>query len=656
MLRKLFHRKPLQPDSRAVSIVLGVTGHRDLRTEDLPRLRQAVVDMLDTFARQSRHTPLVLLSALAQGADQLCAEVALQKGLQVIAPLPFPAAVYRQSSSFDNDAARRQFDALLDDPRVTAFVVPLPEAETPPDEAGWIALLETSAGRHRCYANAGGYVVLHCHALLALWDGEENTQAAGTAQIVLFKRTGRPPEAYPWTQPLLHWTDSGPVYVVHTPRASTPATPVPAAGSLTVLYPYRPHAEAAEAAQSTPTAAQQKREKRQFTTMCRSINRINLWLRTNPPPAAEDAVASLLGQDLHPVPEGLRQLAMLRAAAGTLARRRSAWAVRLNVVVFALIFLAALSFHLYAHPLQGTTDQSSHQPPLLWAFLGLLLVAYVTVKVVDFRRLERQALDARALAEALRVQVYWAAAGLGESVAAHYLQQVRSEMSWIRQAVRACSLGVHACSTAFAQLSADDQIARLRTVGQRWLEGQRDYYHRRHTAYHRSHHWCRYGGLTLAILGWLLALALVAGDFLAVGQAQAPAAADTATPPATHAAPAPPQPATAVPDNHAAASGPHGWSALQPPHWLLVLSGTLAVAGGLLIAYGERRAFEELARQYNRMAVLYEHGIDALQTCLERGNVASSQRVLTEMGREALTENASWLILRRARRVELPVH
>jgi hypothetical protein len=68
---------------------------------------------------------------------------------------------------------------------------------------------------------------------------------------------------------------------------------------------------------------------------------------------------------------------------------------------------------------------------------GLLFLAFGIVKGAQFRHLERQALDYRALAEALRVQIYWMAAGISESVAASYLQQMRSEMSWIRQAVRA---------------------------------------------------------------------------------------------------------------------------------------------------------------------------------------------------------------------------
>jgi len=359
---KLFTRNRPRPDSRAVPIVLGVTGHRDVRDTDLPRLRQAVAAIFEAFARRYRHTPLVLLSSLAQGADQLCAAVALEQGLQVIAPLPFPAAVYRQSSSFDNDEARQQFDTLLQDSRVTTFVAPLPDGEMPTDDAGWTSLLEESNTRHRCYANAGGYVMLHCHALIALWDGEKSEASAGTAQMVQFKRTGRPPEAYPWTQPLLYRADSGPVYVVHTPRTSTPTTRATTAGSRTTLYPAYPHAEDPHNVQPKSTARQQKQERQQFEDMCLSISRFNHRLRDSPQPSEHRAIARLLGEDTPPVPPGLSRLALLREAASALSRLFSDRVRWLTIAVFGLIGLAALTFHLYAHHFEIVGDHTLHTP------------------------------------------------------------------------------------------------------------------------------------------------------------------------------------------------------------------------------------------------------------------------------------------------------
>ena len=56
------------------------------------------------------------------------------------------------------------------------------------------------------------------------------------------------------------------------------------------------------------------------------------------------------------------------------------------------------------------------------------------------------------------------------------------------------------------------------------------------------------------------------------------------------------------------------------------------------------------------MYVLFVHSIDALQLCLKRRGVAATQGVFRETSREAPTDNASWLILRRARWFELQVH
>src|SRR5439155_9689390 len=62
----------------AVPIVLGVVGHRDVRPEDREILKQELKKVFQQFRDEYPHTPLVLLSALAEGADQLAAEAALE--------------------------------------------------------------------------------------------------------------------------------------------------------------------------------------------------------------------------------------------------------------------------------------------------------------------------------------------------------------------------------------------------------------------------------------------------------------------------------------------------------------------------------------------------------------------------------------------------
>ena len=56
-----------------VPLVIGVTGHRDLRSQDVPALEREVCAIITRMQRdyvgEGNETPLVLISALAEGAD-----------------------------------------------------------------------------------------------------------------------------------------------------------------------------------------------------------------------------------------------------------------------------------------------------------------------------------------------------------------------------------------------------------------------------------------------------------------------------------------------------------------------------------------------------------------------------------------------------------
>src|ERR1700743_2386768 len=84
-----------------VPLVIGVTGHRDLKPQDVPLLEKEVRTIItrlrrDYFGGSTDTTPFVLISALAEGADRVVARVALSMGLKLIAPLPLPVEEYRK--------------------------------------------------------------------------------------------------------------------------------------------------------------------------------------------------------------------------------------------------------------------------------------------------------------------------------------------------------------------------------------------------------------------------------------------------------------------------------------------------------------------------------------------------------------------------------
>src|SRR4029079_3760518 len=77
-------------------ILIGVTGHRDLRPEDVPRLEATLRSAFADLQKGAPHSPFILLSPLAEGADRLAARVALSLGIVLIVPLPIPQALYER--------------------------------------------------------------------------------------------------------------------------------------------------------------------------------------------------------------------------------------------------------------------------------------------------------------------------------------------------------------------------------------------------------------------------------------------------------------------------------------------------------------------------------------------------------------------------------
>ncbi|MGI9243089.1 MAG: hypothetical protein ACR2RV_19990, partial [Verrucomicrobiales bacterium] len=181
---------------------------------------------------------IVLLTSLAPGADTIAAQVALEEGIEVLAPLPFPPEIYRSSSSFCGErvaaGAQQVFDELvagISGP-VDTFPVLLHtdqelDAETRTD--GYRADLGDSERCNLRYRASGEFVAAHSHLLLALYDAADDLASgletgAGTGSIVHVRRSvpsirfvPRPDE--------LPWTECGPVLHLRTRSIKRTADP-----------------------------------------------------------------------------------------------------------------------------------------------------------------------------------------------------------------------------------------------------------------------------------------------------------------------------------------------------------------------------------------------------------------------------------------------
>ncbi|MGH8277000.1 MAG: hypothetical protein ACRETH_09925, partial [Steroidobacteraceae bacterium] len=60
--------------------MVGVSGHRDLHPDDITRLREAVTDFVHQLKAHLPNTELRLIVGMAEGADLLVAQQALDLG------------------------------------------------------------------------------------------------------------------------------------------------------------------------------------------------------------------------------------------------------------------------------------------------------------------------------------------------------------------------------------------------------------------------------------------------------------------------------------------------------------------------------------------------------------------------------------------------
>ncbi len=643
----------------AIPIVLGVVGHRDLLDSDVPALESALERVILEFRAAYQHSPLVMMSSLAQGADTLAARVAQRCGVAirrrcrcpnvntVKAPRSIRKCIDKSSTSFGMMNLLRNFK----------FPCRQRPANRRAAGGAWRRARAKRKKEYRssAYANAAAFLVMHSHVLIAFWDGDDSNpiRPSGTAEHVLMKLVGRRHSHLPNSleEPLGYRGERGPVIVINTPRARSarpeargsvaggrdvrtpitvlnndkalpaPQTEVHSLGDVRIagrvhwrrfFQRVRTSLGVSLPARRNDPNALAWREVHQFQNICQAVDDFNREAAAIPEDrwkTRSDNISSATRLfEKEPMATWGRRISAVREAAAELANPLGRQLDLIQRWMFLVIGLSLLCFHLYAHPLDLSLNNRDRHP---WIFLALslaLLAATMAVVVRNwYQRLDERRLDYRVLAEAFRVRLMWSLAGLDQSVAAAYPGQLRGEVAWVRQALRIMCPPSPLWKEWFNGLAIDQQLECLRTVKEDWLRDQKQY----HIGSHENEHWWlarfRAGGFVLALLGWCGLTFMLFGE------------------------------------------------SAEPLHLLLLACSMSVVVGGLLIAFCERRAHEELSKHYERMSLVFDAGLREFEDCLDRQSIRNAQHILEALGREAVAENASWVILRRSRPLELHI-
>ena len=564
-----------------MNLSIGVTGHRDLVPAEEPALREQVRAFFSQMRDDFPELDLQLLTPIAEGADRLVTEVAQEMGIPFIAVLPMSQEIYEKD--FDKEGSLAGFRNQLGAAR---SVISLPSH----DGIDPTYLESHGPMRDRQYVQAGVFISNHCQVLLALWDGHTARLAGGTADVLHYHLTGM--LARPGSQQgqvnLLADNENDLAYHIVCSRNRPGGGPAQGMQPVTARW-ITAHFDPAPGAgmpagygRMLQRLVQYKQDKDRFDE------------------AIAGQSSSLLSDvDGLVVPPAISEVDKSFGAADWLAIHFQKRVSSSLLATHIIAVLMGLSFIVYS--------EYDGLDWLVLVFLTLFFGGVVLYLLGRRRQWHRKYLDYRALAEGLRVQLYWLLSGvvdLSSIVFAYdnFLQKQDVDLGWIRHVLRSSSLD--------QEPGSRPDPACVDWVIKYWVgrpgdnSGQLDYYRQKamlkETAFRKTE---MLGNISLWV-GISLAVVLL----LASGQLQ------------------------------------------QSQHqFLLVLMGVLPLIAAVRSAYSHQKADKELIRQYQFMSRVFSNAHRLLNDTQE---IERQRQILRALGDAALEEHAEWILMHRERPLE----
>jgi hypothetical protein len=559
-----------------VPLIIGAIGHRDLVAREVATLAERVRTFLRTLQDQYPDLRVTVLTSLADGADRLVVDVAAALQIPIVYVLPMPSELYERDFGM---VSLEEYRRIMTGGNV--LTLPLVGGNTPDD------VTHPGAARDLQYAQLGAFIAAHCHILLALWDGNEDGPSGGTATIVRFHQDDYMPgltDGEPRSR--LDDTDdeSDLVYHVVCSRDRRDGAPKPPLRAGETWWLTRDH-RAPRTAEMPPRYEVVLQRMVEFS---RDVTRYSAAIEMVPNALLPHGAGLEVG-------EGDRTIAAMFSAADYLSihyRRRTLIALRL-IYVFA--GLAGVCFVAYGD-LPG-------QELMIYPYLVFMSAMIGTHLIQRRGAWQRRYLDYRVLAEALRVQFYWAVAGVDRPAPSRFghdafLKRQDLELGWIRNVLRVAGQRDDAAgrsgSDAGIDLAFHDWIGDER-------RGQLSYYRHRWPSYYGRHRVTEF--VTTTAFGAGLALAA----WLAFGQL---------------------------------------WFGLAPTDVLVALMGLFPLLAALRQGHANATLEHELINQYQFMERIMANARRQLQRV---STAAERRRILRQLGDAALRENGQWILRQRER-------
>jgi hypothetical protein len=586
-----------ESDPHRIPLLVGVVGHRDLVPSEVPAIRAAVEKLLRALRAAQPDVQIKLLSSQAEGADLLVADVAHELGIELIALLPFPAVQCR--AELTSEAARSVFDRTMAGAEKLELARAAGSVARAPDEPG--------AARDRQFERAGEVIARYSSLMIAVWDGLDTEHRAGTARAIERRRgridAGGDDESRAAPHGWLLAADNDLIYEIRCSRLTSPAAAPSAAADVRVIGFVTAETTLGgidlgippELATLLAQTAEFNRDVREYGGRIARFGR----------PLASPAMG--------PVPDALRYVDRLFTASDWLAvhfRRCSTRALMARFALWALMAFLLLAFRKTPEGVFGFVNIVA----VLFVFgLGWLLALWARRRAWD-----RRYLDYRALAEGLRVDFYWALAGVRarfDEAFAHetFLQKHDARIEWIRTALRTVTLRCALHEPAALPNGFEHALTAWIGDGDPMNgSGQLRYYRQRAMKLSRRLEIAEYVSRAMLIGGLVLALVL---------------AVDVALRLVNYLPVLPPR-----------------------PRGLMLMAFALLTADTAIFEiYLAEKADRSLIRQYQHMDALFSYAANELRAAR---TAAEKLGILRALGHACLAEHAQWILSQRDKRID----
>jgi hypothetical protein len=417
----------LENDDYRAHLIIGITGHRDIPSEDEEQLKGRIREIFQNLKKDLPDTPLLLLTPLAEGADRIAAKVAIEEHIRFIVPIPLPENEYCK----DFPDSINEFNDLKAK-AIGSFELPFSKDE-------FSKFNHPGPERDKRYEKVGVFVAKHSQVLIALWDGNEPVYTGGTAQIVKYKLEGIPREYAPSIS-IIDNPDSGLVYHINTRRIKDFDSREYKA-ELKIKYPLGTSKDMYLGKDGILTKIDR------FNHDALNLNKVKVensrkHLATNATIDKEKFVSNLY------------------ARADILAidykKKWNLGQISLLITITSLlgVFLAYLNFNILGL--------------LILYFLAYLILAFYFWHLNLLHHSHNRFIEYRSLAEGLRIEFFLRLAGKCEDVADYYLMKHKFFLNWVREVLKS------------ANVLDPQSNPLLCEIKQKWIESEYNYF--KHTS------------------------------------------------------------------------------------------------------------------------------------------------------------------------------